>query len=102
MYAMKNLYLEISENLKKTVPEYKEALECGCIFCLKITAVYLKIEEAKQAGNFHNLKEVKEILPCELCGKAVATTGRLFKYDNGTSETVPVCGVCAIRHEASK
>jgi len=47
---MGNLYLEISEKLEKTVPEFKEALECGCNTCEEITQVYIDIELQKLNG----------------------------------------------------
>ena len=49
MSKMGNLYLELSEKLEKTVPEFREALECGCIFCEKITEAYLTIEFQKMS-----------------------------------------------------
>jgi len=47
---MGNLYLELSEKLEKTVPEFREALECGCNICEDITEVYLTIEFQKMNG----------------------------------------------------
>jgi len=50
MSKMGNLYLELSEKLEKTVPEFKEALECGCNTCEEITQVYIDIELQKLNG----------------------------------------------------
>lgn len=50
MSKMGNLYLELSEKLEKTVPEFREALECGCNTCEGITEVYLTIEFQKMSG----------------------------------------------------
>ena len=50
MSKMGNLYLELSEKLEKTVPEFREALECGCNVCEDLAEVYLTIEFQKMSG----------------------------------------------------
>ena len=105
MSKMGNLFLELSEKLEKESPAFKEALECDCEVCedIKEQAIQTAFEEYSKANGFYkNLNNVKAIYPCEICGKAVAISGRLYKSDNGQTVTVRVCGSCVTVHEASK
>jgi hypothetical protein len=100
---MGNLYLELSEKLEKTVPEFREALECGCNTCEDLTQVYITIEYQKIDGvGIFGTSTIEAAFPCEICGKAVAITGRRYQSDNGQTRTVPVCGSCVEVYEASK
>ena len=103
MSKMGNLYLELSEKLEKTVPDFKDALECGCNSCENLVQVYISIEYLKKEDTgVHAMSAIAAGVICDLCGKGKAVTGRIYQSDNGAVRTLPVCRECVKIYEASK